>query len=99
MRKLIDAFELMRSMEFYDDCAYCDCDKLECEYDRIYTKQDICDFVESHIFNAPVVDAVEVVRCKDCKNYVRHDHRCGRMNHGFKDDFFCSWGERGKADE
>lgn len=42
------------------------------------------------------VDAMPeaVVRCKDCQNYVRHDHRCGRMNHGFKDDFFCAWGER-----
>ena len=60
MGKLIDAYELMRSMGFHDDCAYCDCDKLECEYDRIYTKSDICDFVESHIFNAPAVDAEPV---------------------------------------
>ena len=55
--------------------------------------------IEYYIDHAPTIDAVPVVRCKDCKNYVRHDHRCGRMNHGFKDDFFCSWGERGKADE
>lgn len=44
-------------------------------------------------------DKVQVVRCKDCKNYVRHDHRCGRMNHGFKDDFFCAWGERRKDEQ
>lgn len=34
------------------------------------------------------------VRCKDCKNYVWHDHRCVKTNHGFRDDFFCAWGER-----
>ncbi len=101
MGRLIDAFELMRSMEFHDDCANCDCDKLECEYDRIYTKQDICDFVESHIFNAPVVDAVEVVRCKDCKwckpinNEVRGFYKnCFRHEIAVYDDGFCAWGER-----
>lgn len=56
------------------------------------------DEVATAVENAPTVDAVPVVRCKDCKNYVRHDHRCGRMNHGFKDDFFCAWGERREDD-
>ena len=45
--------------------------------------------------------AVPVVRCKDCRFYNTHDHRCVRTNHGFKDDFYCAWGERredGKAD-
>lgn len=48
----------------------------------------------SKVLFAYGVDAVEVVRCKDCRFYDTHDHRCVRMNHGFKDDFFCSWGER-----
>lgn len=52
--------------------------------------EEVSELVESI---API-DAVPVVKCKDCKNYVRHDHRCGRMNHGFDGDFFCSWGER-----
>ena len=53
------------------------------------------NFVQNIIQNATVGD---VVRCKDCRFYNTHDHRCVRMNHGFKDDFFCSWGERKDAE-
>lgn len=54
--------------------------------------------------NAPTVDAVEVVRCKDCAK--RNTAKCS-MNYGdcFKvqirweaDNDFCSWGER-KTDD
>lgn len=54
---------------------------------------------------APTVDAVEVVRCKDCKSWEQYNacdgtklHRC--MNHDAifykrtKADDFCSYGER-----
>jgi len=50
--------------------------------------------VAKAVENAPTVDAEPVIRCKDCRFYNTHDHRCVRMNHGFKDDFFCAWGER-----
>lgn len=41
----------------------------------------------------PIVDAVEVVRCKDCKHY--EDNRCSLLEYFFhKEDDFCSWGER-----
>ena len=49
------------------------------------------DDMKYELESAPTV---EVVYCKDCRFYNTHDHRCVRMNHGFKDDFFCSWGER-----
>ena len=51
--------------------------------------------------NAPRVDAVEVVRCKDCKHYWlpqgfcthdRHDHQT--MAVWQEDNDFCSYGER-----
>ena len=53
----------------------------------------------------PTVDAVEVVRCKDCDYFTEHnDVRTGRpMGYGechrlfgelFKGDDFCSYGER-----
>lgn len=35
-----------------------------------------------------------LVRCKDCKHYIKHDKRCGLLNHGMKVDDFCSEGER-----
>ena len=57
------------------------------------------------IHDAPTVDAVEVVRCKDCKSWEQYNacngtkpHRC--MNHDaifYKrtaPDDFCSYGER-----
>lgn len=56
----------------------------------------------SKIENAPTVDAVEVVRCKDCKysscNPVKLTYACnhpsglrGYLNEGF---YFCNHGER-----
>ena len=57
------------------------------------------------IISAPTVDAVEVVRCKDCKHYDNSEGICWcKLNskffpggfdwHGFPEDGFCSYGER-----
>ena len=52
----------------------------------------------SIIHKTPTVDAVEVVRCKDCKH--RFDGLCAMESVGgypwndTKDDDFCSYGER-----
>ena len=55
---------------------------------------------------APAVDAVEVVRCKDCKHYqygefftdikfcCRLNSKGKTMRYNFADDEFCSYGER-----
>lgn len=43
--------------------------------------------------NIPPVDAVEVVRCRDCKWHM--DKFCNNFNViGFDNDDFCSMGER-----
>lgn len=50
----------------------------------------------------PSVDAVEVVRCKDCKYRGGAFCRCfykrvfdtGCINHVVTDDDFCKWGEK-----
>ena len=60
----------------------------------------------------PIVDAVEVVRCKDCKHYkefrtkrnkqiMRLCYRMGKndMEYSVKPDDFCSYGERKGGDE
>ncbi len=62
------------------------------------------NFVLSVIDSAPTVDAVEVVRCKDCAK--RNTAKCSmRYGGSFKvqirweaDNDFCSWGER-KTDD
>ena len=50
------------------------------------------------IVNAPTVDAVEVVRCKDCKRYYYSDFsmsmRCRLDGVDWGKDDFCSKGER-----
>ena len=47
------------------------------------------DELLNRICNAPTIDAVEVVRCKDC------EHRTvWRSCQGKREDDFCSYGER-----
>lgn len=40
----------------------------------------------------PSVDAVPVVRCRDCK--VKDEERCPWWHGVPADEFFCAWGER-----
>lgn len=49
--------------------------------------QEILDKIEP-------LDVAPVVRCKDCKRYDSHDHRCKVWNHGINKEDFCSRGER-----
>lgn len=52
------------------------------------------------IEDAPTVDAVPVVRCKDCERWQRHTQvnrdygECRRFSATTKNDDFCSRGER-----
>ena len=59
---------------------------------------DDYNFVQTVLLTAPTVDAVEVVRCKDCKH---REHVWCPMESveqypwlSTKDDDFCSYGER-----
>ena len=44
----------------------------------------------------PTVDAVEVIRCRDCKHhhYQNGIPYCDKYYWGWKDDDFCSYGVR-----
>ena len=60
---------------------------------------------EDIVYNAPTVDAVPVVRCKNCKYYEETGSggigTCLLTISGAEVDGFCAWGERredGKAD-
>ena len=50
------------------------------------------DAIDAIIESAPTIDAVPVVRCKDCKYYKENTLVCGR--YGLEDDDYCSWAER-----
>ena len=54
-------------------------------------------------WGVPIVDAVEVVRCRDCKFYLYSEEMCGLLNtrlHFYETDnvwtrdCFCAWGKR-----
>ena len=65
---------------------------------------DIGDTIDYFLDDAisPTIDAVPVVRCKECKNWTRRE--CGSygtcwMRDGFYDaDWFCADGERRSED-
>ena len=71
-------------------------------------KDDILDICVNILYTVPTVDAVPVVRCKDCKHYRNHPNGmcyawtepCTNERgykgevHCVEPDDFCSYGER-----
>lgn len=92
-KRLIDANALLREIDGIHQRHYANS-----------SYQFIHDFFLAmfrRIRNAPTVDAVEVVRCKDCqfsKYFIESGCRKCRSQKGLyrtvKLDDFCSWGER-----
>ena len=98
--RLIDADLPMRSFQV-DMCGGFACH--ECP---LLNDDGECGF-EVFISDTPTVDAVPIVRCKDCKHYkefrtkrnkqiMRLCCRMGKndMEYSVKPDDFCSYGER-----
>lgn len=57
-------------------------------------RDDVCELLDDVMYaleEAPTIDAVEVVRCKDCKYWNNGD--CYRLELSRPDDF-CSYGEK-----
>ena len=81
-KRLIDADAFI---EHYCECCgqCCDLDNCCCQ-----TVTDILDF--------PTADAVEVVRCKDCRySYtIKCGRWCDKQEQYVEDDDFCSGGGR-----
>ena len=57
----------------------------------------MCDILDK----SPTVDAVEVVRCKDCRHYDKDALWCNKNSYAFGEEYhnwyadcFCSFGER-----
>ena len=82
-----------------------DADTLFAEFENVgwYNNADRDEIAEPLILQAPTIDAVNVVRCKDCK-YASDNKAYGCMLNHFNDndydyhrmyaDDFCSRGER-----
>ena len=63
--------------------------------------KDIMMVSTSEIDDAPTIDAVQVVRCKDCKHYIVEGITtqygwCHEYKHSVDEDDYCSYGERKK---
>lgn len=76
-----------------------DADALECDTDWSEYADDYISYSKFAIDNAPTIDAVPVVRCKDCKYRDPEDKKCD-CGHAIlwqlprDDDWFCADGER-----
>lgn len=106
--RLIDADALNKALGFADPCANCEhvYGMFLCA-DAIW--QEVCD----EIYEAPTIDAVPVVRCKDCKYRKVHEYHykdigyrstdCTRGNEGvietYGDSGYCSLAERKEAED
>lgn len=75
------------------------------EINLIYKRQELCKAVKAVAENCPTIDAVEVVRCRDCVKdglstcpicYIESRTLCF-MNHN--PDFYCGSGERKSDNE
>ena len=89
MGDLIRREELLTSQFVHTECY------LQANKDRHYDvyKKGWNDALQAAYDNAPTIDAVEVVRCRDCKWHM--DKFCNNFNViGFDNDDFCSMGER-----
>ena len=111
-KRLIDANALISAIDEYMKNAY-DCPLNEvADFQRVSNDTKVVWMVEGLyeateiIDEAPTVDAVEVVRCKDCVNYCGFEH----CKNGICDvdsvskravypNDFCSYGERKKDHE
>lgn len=93
---LISRSTLLELVDVFS-CYNPDCEDIECEFSFIH---------KADVENAPAVDAVEVVRCKDC---AKCDHVketpvdggvwiCHLLRMLVYENHFCSYGKR-RADD
>ena len=96
--RLIDADKLKSAFETYDICKECPSKSARCTYEC--TEPDFLTPGIRRVIDAqPSVDAVPVIRCKDCTfgHYIDYGHMhclhpCG-LTTNVTDDF-CSYAER-----
>ena len=60
---------------------------------RIYSDPVLLHVIKNVLDETPTVDAVEVVRCKDCEHYS-HYESCSEWHTDPNPEDFCSRGER-----
>lgn len=101
MEDLIDRQAILQSLEESRQAAKEWKNEAKNEEMRIRAEQAEATFVEAmiRIKDQPFIDAVEVVRCKDCRFYTsmiqgKNPGICSLASRHLGDDGFCSEGER-----
>ena len=102
--RLIDIDAFRKDWGLAERCEDCKRDARECQYDQIYTRMDFCGWLD----DAEIIDAVPVVRCKDCRynygnaedcEYNPNDIVCTYFDtDGMDASDYCSCGERKAAE-
>ena len=54
---------------------------------------DSASMTERMIDSQPTVEAVPVVRCRECTEFDETEHECSHW-YGFRENDFCSYGKR-----
>lgn len=98
MSRLIDVDALKAFHDMANDCKDCKQVIRSCQYDTIYSKMDFCGWLD----DAPTVDAVPVVRCRNCRFSQRINewvYECYVWNDDRRFNQYCDMGERKDGDE
>ena len=95
--RLIDIDAFRKDLGLAERCEDCERDARECQYEQIYTRMDFCGWLD----DAEIIDAVPVVRCKNCQytdepidEEGEHDYWCVKHGSYVYEDDYCSYGER-----
>lgn len=68
------------------------------QFDKECEWNDAIEEAMHRFVNLPTIDAVEVVRCKDCINFTKGKDEWGSCFENpmkmWRETDFCSWGER-----
>lgn len=89
--RLIDANALMQDLKEEHDYIMCDPDV----GNNMKWREAVCfGRVRKAIENAPTVDAVKVVRCKDCKQYNELSEVCSFWHGVRHPEHYCGEGEK-----
>lgn len=97
--RLIDADEILTGIEELKISPWATEDYM-C-YHNLAVKEALEIVRDLCLNQAPTIDAVPVVRCKDCKYFTLSPYGCGKwefdMEHGDEQNNFCSYGKKRDA--
>ena len=89
----------MRLIDVDDLIDFIDMGHLRNPLESCFSERDVVDMLESR----PTVDAVTVIKCRDCKHMIPQSHTryctVWYAANGMGDDGFCNYGERKEGND